>query len=69
MVRRTDQTPAAWPAVLAILVVVAVAIGVHLAYKQRGVVIRDANTTNCTPREDLVCTDVEHIQREVREEE
>ena len=70
MDRRPDQPSAAWPAVLAILAVVAVAIGVQLSFKQRGLVIRDASSTgNCSPREELVCTDVEHIERMLRDQD
>jgi hypothetical protein len=65
-----DRTPAGWPAALAILALVAVAISVHLAQKQRGLVIpHPSNLDACRPTEELVCTDVEHIERMLREEE
>ena len=65
-----DHTPAGWPAALAILALVAVAISVHLVQKQRGLVIpHPSNLNTCRPTDELVCTDVEHIERMLREEE
>lgn len=69
MDRRPEHPPAALPAVLVVLALVAVAVGVHLNFKKRGLVIREASSTGtCSPQEELVCTDVEHIQRILRDQ-
>lgn len=61
---------AGWGVVLAILTLVAVAIAVHISEKRHGLLQPSRQASDsCVPTEELVCTDVEHIQRVVREED
>jgi hypothetical protein len=54
--------------VLAILTLLAVAIAVHISEKRRGLLQPRRQTSDgCIPTEGLVCSDVEHSGRLVRE--
>jgi hypothetical protein len=54
---------ATWPAAMAILVLVGLAVGMHVIQKQPGQ--RPASETErpCVPSEELVCIDRDHNER------
>lgn len=67
---RSDNTPAGWPFVIALLALVGLAIGVHLQLKRHGVPIQThSDPPPCRPTEELVCTDTEPMERQVRAED
>ena len=69
--QRPQGSPGAgWGVVLAILTLLAVAVAVHISEKRRGLLQPRRQTSDgCIPTEGLVCTDVEHSERRVPEEE
>lgn len=66
----SEDTPAAWPAVIALLAAVGLAIAAHLQLKRHGLLTPERLVPeSCTPSRELVCTDVEHVERPPEAEE
>lgn len=69
MAHRSDNTPAGWPFVIVLLTLIGLAVGAHLQLKRQGLPIQTHSEPEpCSPAEGLVCTDVQHIERLLRDE-
>jgi hypothetical protein len=54
---------ASWPAALALLALVGLAVGMHVIQKQPGQRPASETASPCVPSEGLVCIDREHRER------
>lgn len=70
MARPNDNTPAAWPAVIAVLTLVGLAVGVHLDLKRQGLPIQGRREPKpCAPADQVSCSDGQRGERMVRNAE
>jgi len=58
-----ERPLASWPAALAILALVSLAMGMHVIQKQPGQKPASETERPCVPTEELVCIDREHRER------